>query len=93
MEKIDYDNVLGTCEVMISNIGMDRKLHNKNTHFKWESFESWREDQAYYFLYVTDLEGLIISKQPEGMNEQERSTFNEDFKKELHKNITEKGAR
>lgn len=80
MQKNDYSHVLGACEMTISDNGIDRKKQNATTHFDWEQFESWREDSSHYFMYVDDLQGVIISKNPDEMNEQETTAFNEKLR-------------
>lgn len=89
MEKNDYSHVLGTCEVTISDKGIERQLNDKTMYFEWNRFEKSHEDDEHYFLYVSDLEGIIISKKPEQMNEEEQATYNAFFNSKIHKYVLE----
>ena len=54
-----------------TNEGINRIIDGDTTHFPWNEFEKMNEDESHYFLYVDDLNGLIIPKQPtvEGSDE------------------------
>lgn len=73
----DYSHVLGDCEMTFSNTGIVRDLKGKTTHFDWDHFKRLREDSHHYFLYVSDLQGVIIPKEPDGINEQNKAAFHD----------------
>ncbi|MEN1967950.1 YcxB family protein [Lentibacillus sp. N15] len=77
MQKKDYSHVLGACKMTVSDNGIDRVLADVTTHFDWEGFEKLREDPHHFFLYVNDLQGLIIPKKPDSMHEEETTAFHE----------------
>lgn len=77
MEKNDYSHVLGACEMTFSDRGIVRELKGKMTHFDWDHFERCREDSHHYFLYVSDLQGLIIPKEPDGINDKDKAAFHD----------------
>lgn len=77
MQKNDYSHVLGACEMTITGTGIVRELKDKTTHFDWGDFERLREDSHHYFLYVSDTQGLIIRKEPDGINEKDKVSFHD----------------
>lgn len=77
MQRIDYSHVLGTCEMTFSDTGINRDLKGETTHFDWDQFEKWQEDGHHYFFYVSDLQGLIIPKDPDGMNGEEKAAYHD----------------
>lgn len=89
LEQNDYSHVLGECEVTISDEGIERKLSGRVMHFEWDRFEKWHEDDGHYFLYVSDLEGIIISKNPEKMCKEDRDSYNDFFKNKTSNYIKE----
>src|SRR5699024_11334740 len=61
LQKNDYSHVLGVCNVTISEEGISREINDSTSHFEWNQFEKINEDDRHFFLYVSDLQGLIIS--------------------------------
>lgn len=77
MHQNDYSHVLGACEMTFSDTGIERDLKGEATHFDWGQFEKWHEDNHHYFLYVSDLQGLVIPKEPDGINEEEKAPYHD----------------
>lgn len=77
MKNRDYSHVLGACEMTFSENGIDREMADATTHFDWDGFEKLREDPHHYFLYVNDLQGLIIPKKPDGVDEEKTTAYHE----------------
>lgn len=86
LQKNDYSHVLGLCKITISEEGISREVNDSTSHFEWSQFESVNEDDRHYFLYVSDLQGLIISKAPDNMNDEEATKYNELIKTYAHAN-------
>jgi len=86
LQKNDYSHVLGVCNVTISEEGISREVNDSTSHFEWSQFESVNEDDRHYFLYVSDLQGLIISKTPDNMNDEKTSAYNDLIKTYTHAN-------
>ncbi|HLR67937.1 MAG TPA: YcxB family protein [Virgibacillus sp.] len=80
LQNNDYSHILGPCQMTFSENGIDRETKHSTSHFNWNQFEKVSEDNKHYFLYVTDLEGLIIPKQPDHMNEKEIMEYNNMIK-------------
>jgi len=76
LQKNDYSHVLGVCNVTISEEGISREINDSTSHFEWNQFEKINEDDRHYFLYVSDLQGLIISKKPDNMNDEKTTAYN-----------------
>lgn len=83
MQKNDYSYVLGACSMTFSDTGIDRELNDEITHFDWNQFEKWHEDCDRYFLYVSDLQGLIIPKEPGGMIGEEKAAHHDLIRQHL----------
>ncbi len=86
LQKSDYSHVLGVCNVTISEEGISREVNDSTSHFEWYQFERVNEDDRHYFLYVSDLQGLIISKTPDNMNDEKTSAYNDLIKTYTHAN-------
>lgn len=89
MQKNDYSHVLGACEMIFSDAGIDRNIKGKITHFDWGQFINWQEDSHHYFLYVSDLQGLIIPKELDDMNEEELDTYKDRMRTQLNFKINQ----
>ncbi|HLQ70596.1 MAG TPA: YcxB family protein [Bacillota bacterium] len=63
-EQNDHGNLLKPCEMHFSEDGIDRIIEGETTHFPWNGFRKLTEDDTHYFLYVDDLQGIIIPKEP-----------------------------
>lgn len=77
-EQNDHSNLLKPCEMHFSEEGMDRVIEGETTHFPWNGFRKLHEDEARYFLYVDDLQGIIIPKNSNIING-DSNTFQEKF--------------
>jgi hypothetical protein len=86
LQKNDYSHVLGECKVTISDDGIHREIHGTASHFKWTDFEKMHEDSGHYYLYVSDLQGLILRKTPDNLNAEETTLFNRLIKDNTEKN-------
>ncbi|MGY0691423.1 YcxB family protein [Virgibacillus sp. FSP13] len=80
MQKNDYSHVLGACEMTLSDSGIDRVIKDETTHFNWDGFVKLREDPHHFFLYVSDLQGLIIPKEPDGIDEEKIAAYHEQIR-------------
>ncbi|MGM8364357.1 YcxB family protein [Virgibacillus sp. W0181] len=68
-DKKDYSYILAPCEMSLSNNGIERMIHEETTHYSWDRFENMQEDELHYFLYVSDLQGLILPKKSDSMSD------------------------
>src|SRR5699024_6214801 len=64
-EQNDHSKLLKPCEMHFSEEGIDRNIDGETTHFPWNRFRKLEEDESLYFLYVDDLQGIIIPKEPD----------------------------
>lgn len=80
LQKGDFSHILGACKMTISEKGIDREIDNATSHFDWKEIGKVSEDSWHYFLYVSDLQGLIIHKVPNHMNESETAKYNDLIK-------------
>lgn len=84
LQRNNYSHALGACEVTISDEGIKRDINDNVTHFDWSGFEKVNEDNHHYFLYVSDLQGLIIAKAPNNMDADETATYNRQISNYIH---------
>lgn len=77
MQKSDYSHVLGNCKVTISDEGIERNINGSVSQFDWAGFEKADADDQHYFLYVSDLQGLIIAKTPDNMTAEKMHAYNQ----------------
>lgn len=89
MQRNDYSHVLGACKMTFTDTGIVRELNDKTAHFDWDHFEKLREDSHHYFLYVSDLQGLIIRKEPGSINEKDKAAFHDFIRRHADLSINE----
>lgn len=68
MQQKDYAHLLGACQMTFSEGGITRVIQDNETYFNWNRFEKIGEDDKHYFLYESDLQGLIIPKEWHNMD-------------------------
>lgn len=87
-EQSDHSELLKPCEMHFSKEGIDRVIDGETTHFPWNGFRYMKEDESRYFLYVDDLQGIIIPKHPT-MESDDFTTFQVKLEGYAHDYITE----
>lgn len=60
----DHSTLLKSCTMEFSEAEINRVLDGERKTFPWDTFTRYSEDNDHYFLYVEDLQGLIIPKNP-----------------------------
>jgi len=78
MERQDFSKLLKPCEMRFTKDGINRVIDGETTHFSWNDFKTYHADDSHYFLYVDDLQGVIIPKKPVVENG-DKSTFQKNF--------------
>lgn len=68
IQQNDYSRLLKPCKMHFTDDGIDRVLDGETMHFPWKEFRKIQEDDSHYFLYVSDLQGIIIPKEPTVIN-------------------------
>src|SRR5699024_4836976 len=63
-EQQDHSKLLKPCEIHLSEEGIKRVIDGETTQFLWKEFRKMHTDESHYFLYIDDLQGIIIPKQP-----------------------------
>lgn len=81
LKKKDFSHLFEPCEMTLSDTGIERKLNEKTSHFTWDQFQNKREDTNHYFLYVSDLEALIIPKHLLHLKDEERVDLQKLFER------------
>ncbi|WP_106769311.1 YcxB family protein [Paenibacillus faecalis] len=62
--KKQYNALLiGEHKLNINEDGITRKTETTNTVFKWSQFVNVRQDSSNYYLYVSDLQALLVPKE------------------------------
>lgn len=74
----DHSRLLKPSEMHLTDAGIDRIIDGETTHFPWNEFTKMHEDENHYFLFVDDLQGLIIPKEPNVKNGDKHS-FQEEL--------------
>ena len=77
--------ILGSQKMTIGDEGIIRVTDNSTNNFKWNQFVKVSENDKNYFLYISDLQAVIISKQGLKDNESEQK-LKEYFKKYIDSN-------
>lgn len=78
MEHQDYAHLLKPSEMHFTEEGIERVIDGETTHFPWNEFRKLHEDENHYFLYVDDLQGIIIPKEPT-VKDGDSKTFQENL--------------
>jgi|GEM_PF-6203743 len=69
---------LGNCELILSEEGLIKKFKDKKEESaKWSQVIKARQDEERYFLYITDLNAIVIKKTPDNMNTDEVKAYND----------------
>lgn len=69
-------NMLGDWKLTFIEEGITRETENSTSFFKWEAFEKATQDDQHYFLFLSDLQAVIIPKVFSEQEDEERSEFN-----------------
>ncbi|MUV37608.1 hypothetical protein JNUCC1_01414 [Lentibacillus sp. JNUCC-1] len=77
MAKQDYSSVLGPCKITLTDTGIEREISGDVTFFDWADFTRLGEDDTHYFLYQTDLNGLVLPKDPGDLNAEETADYHD----------------
>lgn len=62
MKKQNLNGVLGSNTMLLDEQGITRKTKNNQNFLAWDQFVVVREDEKHYYLYVSDVQAMIISK-------------------------------
>jgi len=78
--KQDHSKLFQPCTMELSEQGINRILAEESTMFAWNQFTRYTTDKDHYFLYVDDLQALILPIEP---NKVENDTA-DHYQKQLH---------
>lgn len=62
MKKQNLSAVLGSTTMLLDEQGITRKTKNNQNFLAWDQFVVVREDEKHYYLYVSDVQAMILSK-------------------------------
>lgn len=74
-EILKLNFVLGKCELTLSDEGLEKRNENGKEYAKWSQIIRASDDEDRYFLYVDDLNAIVIKKNPENMNIDETKQY------------------
>lgn len=83
--KKDSSRLIGERKLIVSNDGLYVERENNVKKAKWTEIIRVRSDDKRYFLYISDLQAIIIKKSPSNMSENETYEFNSLINKSLTK--------
>ena len=75
MQQQDYEHILAPCDLTLNDEGITRVMNDETTHFDWDTFTRIGEDSSHYFLYQTELQGLILPKKPEQLSSNDLNEY------------------
>ncbi|GAA0447582.1 hypothetical protein GCM10008983_27040 [Lentibacillus halophilus] len=84
MQKQDYSHILGPTEMTFSEDGIKRDINGTITYFTWEQFMKRGEDSNHYFLYESDLQGLILPKRPSDKHPEDVAAYQAYIQTHVH---------
>ncbi|RCX20394.1 YcxB-like protein [Fontibacillus phaseoli] len=86
LKEQNHFTTLGLQKIIISDEGIVRETENSKSNFNWNHFVKLRKDDKNYFLYISDLQAVIISKQ--GLKDKEsEQKLKEYLRKYIDPNI------
>ncbi|NEU60354.1 YcxB family protein [Paenibacillus sp. ALJ109b] len=62
LKKQNLSMILGNNVMILSDEGISRSTGKNTSFLKWDDISIVREDTEHYFLYMTDIQGIIIPK-------------------------------
>ncbi|MDR6723985.1 YcxB family protein [Paenibacillus amylolyticus] len=62
MKKQNLNGVLGSNTMLLDEQGITRTTKNNQNFLAWDQFVVVQEDEKHYYLYVSDVQAMIISK-------------------------------
>ncbi|SDM29594.1 YcxB-like protein [Paenibacillus sp. OK060] len=62
LKKQNLSMLVGNNLLFLNDEGIVRSTETANSSFKWNDFKIIRQDADHYFLYVSDLQAVIIPK-------------------------------
>ncbi|WP_145051032.1 YcxB family protein [Paenibacillus xylanexedens] len=62
MKKQNLSAFLGPTTMLLDEQGITRKSKNNQNFLAWDQFVVVREDEKHYYLYVSDVQAMILSK-------------------------------
>ncbi|WP_338542049.1 YcxB family protein [Paenibacillus tundrae] len=62
MKKQNLNGVLGSNTMLLDEQGITRTTKNNQNFLAWDQFVVVREDEKHYYLHVSDLQAMILSK-------------------------------
>ncbi|SHN10626.1 hypothetical protein SAMN05216179_1919 [Gracilibacillus kekensis] len=67
--------ILGPQTITIKEDGLERIIKNKQDFFNWEQFVKLRSDEHRYFLYLSDVQAVILKKKTTNLNDEETEQY------------------
>ncbi|GAB4073797.1 hypothetical protein GCM10028778_13000 [Barrientosiimonas marina] len=80
MQNQDLSHIIGQCDMTLTEEGIDREKDGTITHFNWDQFIKLGEDDQHFFLYKSDLQGLILPKKPADKNQDDIAAYQAQIK-------------
>ncbi|WP_336783617.1 YcxB family protein [Paenibacillus illinoisensis] len=72
MKKQNLSMILGNNVMHLNEEGISRSTGRNTFFLKWDDISITREDTEHYFLYMTDIQGIIIPKRAISSEEMSR---------------------
>jgi YcxB-like protein len=67
---------VGDCKLYISEVGFRAEFKRTTQHSTWSEVKKVYEDEKRYFIYLSDLQAVIIKKEPKNTSKDELINFN-----------------